>query len=1562
MRLYTKLPIALISCAFLAQPSFAELSYSPSLNTAISDATSYLSSNHTPVKLNLWYTPSYLKISIEGTQYYFDAGEDTDIIRAIMNSGYPKLVERTYNPLFIVKKDGQTKYYTYDVPVNSWCSNCNSWRAYISGNHAVYTMEDHTNDATLVIDGNTYFVQTEDEALKNLINKGMSGLKTTDNLAKALFELGDENKTYYTFDLSQMVQSLYNVSSGSENNYSFSTSDGSQKKYWKIEINENILGTSNSFAWEDVTSSIADPFDLPDDVIKVRLPNNEIRYVKYTYTQPDGYIQSDRLISPDSDIENGIFENVSFPNQGGAIYNKDNAEDLNIKAEFIANISSDESYNANTNGGAIYNENSSIGEITGNFLNNNVYSAHGMGSSNGGAIYNAQNAYIGKITGDFVGNYLNAANYYVFGGAVYNLGEINDISGNFINNYVWATGTYATAEAGAIYNGGKIGNINGSFINNYSYSVGNYSSEGGAIVNSGEIGSITGDFINNRTTAAYRENNAGGAISNSGIIRTITGDFINNRSAKYAGAIMNNGIIEVLNSNFVNNYSDIMGGTIYNVGEIKNIVGQFIGNHVAGSPSVEEMLDRWACSSLDEMAQGHGYANIEEMFESYNVSSAEELAAALSNEAQGGAISNGGMYNRNGDGIIGNIYADFIGNYAVGTHADGGAIFNRISSIGNIVGNFIDNYAHSVANVDFMHAPQEEWLCGGAIFNYSSSIESITGDFVNNHYQADYVQANGGAIFNEMSTIGALNGNFVSNYAYAENNRALGGAIYNDGDIKNVTGDFIDNYAYGKTGAWGGAIFNVSYNDRGGDVPENNIDLVNSSFIGNYAVADSNNHVSAVENLFAFYGVSTAEELANSFGYSDEESMLSEFGVSSSLDDFAYSNSYNNIIDMLEDKGYSIYDAILADLGYADVDEMLDSYGDEFSEELIASDLGYQSADEMYDAYTLSSAQKMAKDMGFADVDDMLDGYESFDQMARVWGFSDYDSLGGGAIYNQNGNVNLTASDGKEVLISGNYIQEGNAEKDYQAIYMNGGVLTLTAKDGGQIIIDDKIEGNDYTLIVSEDGSENSCIKFNNVVTGVETFAAPADTAFHLGLGADIQTANMKVVSSLRSPAQRSLQTPTINVDVKIKDDQSGYDSGQIHVSGDVEGQYSVIVNALTPDVLSDLEAAKTAFLFAPNDDAGTASGFSVTRVIGNPYLWEAAVNVNGETEGSTWYLNLTNRKNPDYGDGNSDVIVVAPEVLAGVGVGNISLQQNSGMARNIRSRLMSKPIQRTAEMVGHIPNNRLGTWVGDHETSRSVWAFTEGQNAKIKAPANTDAKVWSVDAGLDIQKDMNNVLGVFTAYRRGDYDIKAKGGEKYISSIGSDVKVNSWLGGLYYRYEKGNNWAFATIYGGLQKVKTKTQDGVAKFDTDGIEAGASIELGHAHEISETVTIEPSFGVFYTYSDMDKAKDNVGKEYHWDKLHHTEFELGVKLDKKIGDKVSNIYVKPSLIQTYTRGDTMKVTGMNKIDTYKDGISARLEVGAQYNFTDKLSGYGWTHYTYGKDYEAITGGLGVRYSW
>ena len=504
------------------------------------------------------------------------------------------------------------------------------------------------------------------------------------------------------------------------------------------------------------------------------------------------------------------------------------------------------------------------------------------------------------------------------------------------------------------------------------------------------------------------------------------------------------------------------------------------------------------------------------------------------------------------------------------------------------------------------------------------------------------------------------------------------------------------------------------------------------------------------------------------------------------------------------------------------------------------------------------------------------------------------------------------------------------------------GQLTLESVNRGRIVFDDGIDGENYNIDVFGDGT--GYVKFNNAVENVNRFAMNGGAVVHLGLNGRIYAQDF-VSGSSSAYARTGAQKPLLTVDVMVDRENNTVHSGAIHVNGDVAGETNVLVNALNPDVLDNKKDAVVPFLFAPNDNEETSAVFNVSRVIGSPYMWHAGKNVAGTPEsGNVWYLSLTDTLNPEFGKTDPEV---APEVTAYISLPSAGLEQVRGLRDTLE--------QKTAFC-------KEGACVRDAKADRQLWVDSGYLSSTVDKPAEFDADIWGVTAGGDLQYDANNRLGVFAAYRQGDYDVSGKG-SKYRSTVGSELDINSWLGGLYYRFEQNDWYAFATVYGGLQKADLKTDDGIVNTDSDGTLWSVGAEGGRKYGLSEALTLEPSFGVFYTQSEFDDIRDSAGKTASFDSLKQLEIETAVKLEYRLcqNDLTSVVYIKPGLIQTITDGDEVLISGLGKTEAYHDQLLGRIELGARFGVTESLSGYGWANYTFGSSYGAAAVGIGLNYA-
>ena len=273
---------------------------------------------------------------------------------------------------------------------------------------------------------------------------------------------------------------------------------------------------------------------------------------------------------------------------------------------------------------------------------------------------------------------------------------------------------------------------------------------------------------------------------------------------------------------------------------------------------------------------------------------------------------------------------------------------------------------------------------------------------------------------------------------------------------------------------------------------------------------------------------------------------------------------------------------------------------------------------------------------------------------------------------------------------------------------------------------------------------------------------------------------------------------------------------------------------------------------------------------------------------------------------------------------------------------------------------------VADHNYNgkalNGVWIDLSQKKSDIEAPVEIEAKIKAVDLGFDIQKDLHNRLGIFASYRQGEYEMSGAG-KDYYAKEGADIDIDSWILGLYHRYDKGRIWTMTSLYGGLQKVDLSTDDGT-KADTEGMELGGSIEAGIVFEPQKRLTIEPNIRLGYNFIKYDDMSDAYGKTAKYDNIHNVEAEAGVKVEKRweFGKyNMAKLYLKPSIIQNFGQGD-VNITSLDTIEGVENQTLIRGEIGGSLNFENGLTAFGALGYSYGSDYKSTVFNLGLGYRW
>ena len=902
---------------------------------------------------------------------------------------------------------------------------------------------------------------------------------------------------------------------------------------------------------------------------------------------------------------------------------------------------------------------------------------------------------------------------------------------------------------------------------------------------------------------------------------------------------------------------------------------------------------------------------------------------------------------------INGINADFISNQAY----HGGAIYNR-GKIGDISGLFINNQSEGGGN---------------AVFNLGE-IVNIGGQFVDNHHAYTYearmmpmmVDIRGGGAILNRGTIGKIDAEFNNNIFKYDRG---GGAILNEGDIKEIYGKFTAN-----KGPAGGAITNM-----------NKIDLISAEFYANSADMGS-----------ALANGGEINEIKNSvFQNNYDSAAVLNDGTIGKIDAKFINNvnGNNNMSSAILNEG------------------TIDSISGTFSGNRTYS----------YDSSAFGAVVN-AGVIGNIDADFLNNSITVYDQGTANYDFSpDYGQLAGtGAAITSYGQDLTFTAEGKDNFISGNYVEFGTA-RDYpekhgvfaesgskinhNAIYMHSSSLaefavpsyknkklklTFSTTEGGSYTINDNIDGgivdidNDgfaerdveygYNMNLTGDGTgtvymnneiinadtvtiDNTTLKFNKFTHNDGTVSKGGFTTGYND-GRDAVTslvmknkANFNLYNKYQDTVNLKGWKASGNSFLHVDVDVENLTADMLNVNGNVEGTTKLV---LYPTSDKDIRGESILFAQSQNDTKGSADSFKVWRVYRSPYMFETKYTKTGENA-NKWELEMGNQVNPDADqkpDERPD-----PEVPDVKPTPTPDKPTNPVYGEVVAmGALPAAAIEQSRNMV----DNVFGQIVRG-EGNHNLWINPTYYTSNIDAPFDIDADVRGIEAGGDLQHDLNNKLGLFVSYRKGNYDMNGDG-KHYYSTVGSEIDIDSYLAGLYYRYDRNNWYAFATLYGGIQQADIKTDDGI-KSDTDGVEFGASLEAGYDYNLTDTVYLTPSLGVFYTQVNYDDATDSVGKKAEYNDLKQIELEAGVKLTKafRLDEGYANVYVKPSVVQTLVDGDEVNITGLGKVNTLDDETLGRIELGGRYGFTDQLSAYGWANYTFGSDYDATAVGLGLNYA-
>jgi len=1306
--------------------------------------------------------------------------------------------------------------------------------------------------------------------------------------------------------------SAYTISEGTEADHSFEyiTEDEEGNlttSYYKIglkssplmgeDTGEGGIQGANHVTWTKVNAP-AEGADLPANTISVKLPNDVTKYYQYIYTKPSNYTTETKV------------------------------KDLGTITDFVGGTSREhakivvDSVINNAEGSPISIENK-LFEHNKSTVILKPSSGYKYVDILGGVVYNAGD--IDKITADFIGNSLSigergSISSYAYGGAIANVGTIGDITGDFISNNFTVNEVGAT-YGGAIYNGkGVIDNISGDFIGNSA------TYWGGAILNiQGTIGSIKSNFLNNTA-------NNGGAVDNRGTIGSIAGNFIGN-SADYAGAIDNGGeaykwgTIESITGNFIGNSAKYSSGAINNSsGSIGSITGDFIGNSAGSSGG--------AIYNTDNRFFGTGIiGNITGDF------------IGNSAERYGGAIYNFG-------GVIGGITGNFINNSVVGNSASGGAIYNiadsncvrDLGTIGNITGNFINNSVSGNSS------------SGGAIYNENAPIGIITGNFIGNSVNAESGDVAGGAIFNQVKLWdylgdlsyyvdgGIVNSSFIGNYAKSEDGTAKGGAIY----TKNKPIDIISKDGYT-------TVFKGNYTEANGVRVDNAIYVdndfknkksTNLNFIlqnsGKVLMADSiDGYVPpSLEAFLAKENATSIEELAQKdrfketavdtylYRYGSGATTFDEFAQRSgyketALDTFMYRYHVNTFEEFAQRNGFrgTAVETFLSrnGSGATTFDEYAQKQGFANTEAFLATK-GYSTVEEFLEKSSNLKGNSASEQFLWATgkcetVEEWLANYAGLKGNTAteqyIWASGKYESL--------------------EKYLEEKYDLKGDSPIA-QYIWYNGRCLTL-----------EEFLGQYYTVNITGDSKENTVFYMLNDM-----------------YNANVNIANTTINTINNSPHVYNFNSLTIKGDTNFVADVDLLNQEMDRFTAKNYGEHNGNLNVVGINILSDAPAERdiTAVYFAqPGLKNNVTNGlgevpqsqYQNIEVFTPIYKYNVTYDKENQYDGKGdggYFLFTKGDKHITPGGGTGSTgnpsdafnpaVLTAPVSSVAASQATINetfkyvFEHADAFTQMPQMERMSK-IEANKYALSTDYNQNLGSFDYDKQ-NKAAWVrpYTTFESMNLKNGPKVDAITYGTLIGHD---------GDFKEMKHGWHRI----GTSYIGYNGSqldyagnDTTMNGGLLGMTETFYKGNFWTALTASAGASVGETNTMYG--KEDFTSLIAGIGSKTGYNFEFKEgKLIVQPIMFMSYTFVNTFDYTNAAGVSIDTKPAHSLQLTPSIRV-------ISNLkngwqpYASVGMVWNLMNESNVTANGV-KLPEMSMKPYVEYGLGVQRNWKDKFTAFG-----------------------
>ena len=548
-----------------------------------------------------------------------------------------------------------------------------------------------------------------------------------------------------------------------------------------------------------------------------------------------------------------------FTNNGGAVFLDNSALTSTENTNFLGNTAE--------RGGALYSDSLSVFNITSTTFEAN------SASQQGGAIYenqmNGDSLYI--ETSLFNSNF--GSNQFSVGGAVYAEGN-NSL---FISESTLKK-NYADSIAGAV------------FANNNQLMVSNSSLDTNTTRQGGAVFALSTETKLNGSSFSGNEADQGGALFvHSFEDLSLTESLFNGNQADMGGALYadqsGSETIRIANCNFTGNTATVGGGIWTNATpiEIKNTTASKNAATIKGGFAVAQNTSlSISQSTLDSNLTNAANSTGGALFVENTFLTLKNQSQLLGNFAQGSKAKGGAIYNANSAVSIDSTLLQ--GNTSA---TAGGAIFHQELNAEPLV----------ITNSEFRANGSER---GGAIFVDSLSSMNIS----KTKLESNWASNTGGAVSNYFGTITSTSNTYETNRTFSSANPiGGGGAIFSEEGVLTLTRDaFIGNFCEGNNGE-GGAVFSL----------KNSISIENSTFAKN----QSESRAGAIKNIgnISIDHCTIMENYAPDGGgfaqdFVEDKCLIQNSILAENLSDNSGTADYHLAVGNIESLGYNFVGAV----------------------------------------------------------------------------------------------------------------------------------------------------------------------------------------------------------------------------------------------------------------------------------------------------------------------------------------------------------------------------------------------------------------------------------------------------------------------------------------------------------------------------------------------------------------------------------------------------------------------------------------------------------------------------